>query len=406
MRNCLVAQSGGPTAVINSSVIGVLQGAIESKYYQNVFAGINGIEGILNRKIINLGDTLKDRDKHFKYTPSSGLGSCRYKMKDFHNDDSEYIQFFNILKEYDIQTFFYIGGNDSMDTVSKLSKYAELNSLNHQIIGIPKTIDNDLACTDHTPGFGSSAKLISTIILETYLDSSVYKNNGIFIIETMGRDTGWLAASACLARIDGKAAADFIYIPEAAFDKDKFLIDVEQKFKDQNQVYIVVSEGIKYEDGTFVSETDSSACHDNFGHAQLGGVKNVLRQMIMDKGITSRVKTLELGVMQRCAMHCCSDVDIEEAYRCGRDAVKFSMDGVTGKMVSIERLCNDPYKSRDILVNISDVANNIKYFPKEWVKDNNNISDKALEYFSPLVEGCPSFTVENNTKNYTIIKKC
>ncbi|MDF2881506.1 MAG: phosphofructokinase [Clostridiaceae bacterium] len=406
MRNCLVAQSGGPTAVINSSVIGVLQGAIESKYYHNVFAGLNGIEGILNRKIINLGDTLKDRDKHFKYTPSSGLGSCRYKMKDFNFDHSEYIQFFNILKEYDIQTFFYIGGNDSMDTVAKLSKYAKLNSLNHQIIGIPKTIDNDLTCTDHTPGFGSSAKFISTITLETYLDSSVYKNNGIFIIETMGRDTGWLAASACLARIDGRAVADFIYIPEVAFDRDKFLIDVEQKFKEQNQVYIVVSEGIKYSDGTFVAETDSSAGHDNFGHAQLGGVKNVLRQMIIDKGITSRIKTLELGVMQRCAMHCSSNVDVEEAYMCGIDAVKFSIEGATGKMISIERLSNEPYTSHNILVNVSDVANNIKYFPKEWVENNNNISDKALKYFSPLVEGCPSFTVEHNTKNYTIIKKC
>lgn len=406
MRNCLVAQSGGPTAVINSSAIGVLQGAMESKYYNNVFGGLNGIEGILNRNIINLSEALGDKDKHFKYTPSSGLGSCRYKMKNFQVDNSEYNKFFNILKEYDIQTFFYIGGNDSMDTVAKLSEYAKLNSLNSQIIGIPKTIDNDLTCTDHTPGFGSAAKLISTVILETYLDSSVYKNNGIFIIETMGRDTGWLAASACLARINEKAVADFIYIPEISFEKEKFLNDIDRKFKSQNQVYIVVSEGIKYSDGTFVAETNSSVKHDKFGHAQLGGVTNVLKQMIINNGITTRVKTLELGVIQRCAMHCSSNIDIEEAYRCGMDAVKFSMEGVTGKMVSIERLSNEPYTSHSILVNVSDVANNIKYFPKELVKDDNNISDKALEYFSPLVQGYPSFALDNSTKNYTIIKKC
>jgi len=361
MRNCLIAQSGGPTAVINSSVVGVVLENKNIGYFDNVYAGLNGIEGILNKKIINFSQFSDEEIHNFRYTPSSGLGSCRYKMKNFSENADEYKNFFNILDEYEIDTFFYVGGNDSMDTVAKLSEYAEIHSIDKKIIGIPKTIDNDLMHTDHTPGFGSAAKFISTVVLETYLDSSVYINNGVFILETMGRDTGWLAASSALAKIDGKSVADFIYLPERAFSKIDFINDVRNKMKEQNKVFIVASEGLKDECGNFLSQLDNSGGFDNFGHAQLGGVCNYLKQLIINAGITSRVKTLELGVMQRCAMHIASQVDIDEAYGAGKAALQYAIEGNTGYMVGIRRIQNAPYKSENFLIKANEVCNKIKY---------------------------------------------
>lgn len=404
MKNCLVAQSGGPTSVINASFMGVLDEALASKAYDNVFAGINGIEGILNRKLVNLSEIPYDKVKGLRYTPSSGLGSCRYKMKDFKSNSSEYEKLFQIFKENDIQAFFYIGGNDSMDTVRVLTEYTKLHNIDVQVIGIPKTIDNDLMETDHTPGFGSAAKFIATTALESYLDSSVYINNGIFIMETMGRDAGWLTASAALAKIDGKAVADFIYLPEATFIKEKFLEDVNKKFKEQNQVFIVVSEGVKDENGEFIAKAETCT-HDKFGHAQLGGVWYNLKGLIVDSGITSRVKTLELGVTQRSAMHCASLTDINEAYNLGREAVKYSCKGVTGQVLGIRRLQNNPYKSDIILIEPSKVANHIKYFPSEWItKDGNFVTSEAIDYISPLIQGTPDIPMENGLPQYSIIK--
>ncbi|MCM8711318.1 6-phosphofructokinase [Clostridium sp. SYSU_GA19001] len=406
MINCLVAQSGGPTAVINSSFIGVLDQALESKCYDNVYAGINGIEGILQNKLINLSKIPYNQLQGLKYTPSSALGSCRYKMKDYQKDTSEYKKLFSILKEHNIKAFFYIGGNDSMDTVRTLSEYTKLNNIDIQVMGIPKTIDNDLMETDHTPGFGSASKFIASTILETYLDSSVYMNNGIFIVETMGRDTGWLTASAALAKINGEPVVDFIYLPEVTFSKEKFLEEVNEKFKEQNQVYIVASEGIKDEKGSFLGENTSSKTHDKFGHAQLGGVCNTLKSMIIERGITSRVKTLELGVTQRCAMHYASLTDIEEAYNAGKEAVKYACEGITGFMVGIRRLQNNPYKSDTILVEPSKVANHIKYFPKSWITSEGNwVTEDAVNYIAPLIQGTPAIPMENGLPKYTILKR-
>ena len=313
MSNCIIAQSGGPTSVINSSVVGLLEANKTLGSFNKVFAGLNGIEGILNGNIIELSSISQEEINNFKYTPSSGLGSCRYKMKKLEESTEEYDKLLEILKANDIKAFFYVGGNDSMDTTAKLSAYAKKTGIDVKFIGIPKTIDNDLMYTDHTPGFGSAAKFIATSVLETYLDSSVYINNGIFILETMGRDTGWLASAAALAKLNGKQVADFIYLPETAFDIDKFLVDVKNKFEEQNQVYIVVSEGIRNAEGKFIAEAHAQA-HDKFGHAQLGGVGNFLKNLIISSGITSRVKSLELGVLQRCAMHCSSEIDLKEAY--------------------------------------------------------------------------------------------
>ncbi|MBU5316433.1 6-phosphofructokinase [Clostridium bornimense] len=405
MRNCIVAQSGGPTAVINSSVIGIFDENLKTQYYNNVYCGLNGIEGILRGDIRNLSEMDYATLHNLKYTPSSGLGSCRYKLKSPEENPAEYNKLFDLLTSMNITTFFYVGGNDSMDTVDKLSKYAELVNSDIKFIGVPKTIDNDLYITDHTPGFGSAAKIIATTTLETYLDSSVYTNNGIFILETMGRDTGWLAASAALAQIDGKPVADFIYLPEVAFDVDKFLEDVRAKFEEQNQVYIVASEGIKNADGVFIADTQPTSSHDNFGHAQLGGVCNTLKELIINAGITSRVKTLELGVIQRCAMHCASDRDIEEAHMVGRDAINYSIDGETGIMVAIKRVNNSPYVSTTSAIPVCEIANKIKYFPTDWINEtHNHVTEDAIEYVRPLVQGEPNIYTELGMPKFSLIR--
>lgn len=405
MSNCIIAQSGGPTSVINSSVVGLLNANKEGKTFEKVYGGLNGIEGILNKNIIDLSLISDEEINQFRFTPSSGLGSCRYKLKDIDSCSEEYENLISILREYDITTFFYVGGNDSMDTIAKLSKYAKINNIHITFMGIPKTIDNDLKFTDHTPGFGSAAKFIGTTAIETYLDASVYINNGIFILETMGRDTGWLAASACLAKLDGKPVADFIYLPEVAFDKDKFIKDVKQKFKEQNKVYIIVSEGIRDENGKFVSEFECVS-EDKFGHAQLGGVSNYLRMLILEEGFTNRVKALELGILQRCSMHCASDTDLKEAYNVGEMALRYASEGETGKMVNINRECNEHYEVVYSLVDADKVANNVKYFPEEWINEEGNfITDEACSYFEPLIKDLPNLTFEGNLPKYKVFNK-
>lgn len=405
MSNCIIAQSGGPTSVINSSVVGLIEANKTFKKFNKVYAGINGIEGILSKNIIDLSSMTDEDINNFKYTPSSGLGSCRYKMKDISSSTEEYDKLIDILKSLDITAFFYIGGNDSMDTISKLGAYAKENNLDINFMGIPKTIDNDLMYTDHTPGFGSAAKFIATSTFETYLDSSAYINNGIFILETMGRDTGWLAASACMAQYNGKPVADFIYLPEAVFDTDKFLTDVKRKFTEQNQVFIVASEGIRNADGKFLSEITSLE-HDTFGHAQLGGVCNYLKNLILDAGITKRVKALELGVLQRCAMHCASQIDIDESFSVGYEALKNISKENNGCMICINRESDTPYITSFGVVEANKVANKVKYFPTEWINsEGNGINLEAYKYFEPLFKGVPTLYTSNNIAKYKVFTK-
>lgn len=404
MANCIVAQSGGPTSVINSSVVGILKGNKDLGAYDKVYAGLNGIEGILNGNIIDLSNFSDDEIEEFRYTPSSGLGSCRYKMKNIEEFTEEYDKLIDILKANNIKAFFYVGGNDLMDTIAKLGKYAKLKNIDINFIGIPKTIDNDLMYTDHTPGFASAAKFIATTTLETYLDASVYINNGIFILETMGRDTGWLAAAACMARINNKPAADFIYLPEVVFDVETFLIDVRKKFQEQNKVFIVVSEGIKNKEGKFLSEIPQFG-DDKFGHAQLGGIGNYLKNLIVNSGITTRVKALELGILQRCAMHCASKTDLDEAFNAGYSGIKYSLENKSGYMVAIKRESNSPYKTSHFLIEADKVANKVKYFPVELVNEKgNHIKEEALEYFLPLIEGSPSIKFKDNLPKYKVIR--
>lgn len=388
MKRCIIAQSGGPTTVINASVAGVLMENKVKGYYNEILGGINGIEGILNENFVNLSLMTEEEINKFKHTPSSGLGSCRYKLKNPAESTEEYKKFFEILDKYQVDTFFYVGGNDSMDTVNKLSQYAKENSIDKRIIGIPKTIDNDLPITDHCPGYGSAARFIATTALETYLDSTVYINNGIFILETMGRDTGWLAASAALAKLDGKPVADFIYLPEVPFDEKKFIKDTQRVFKEKNHAYIVVSEGIKNFEGKYIAEMQPQGEHDSFAHAQLGGVAGYLKSLIVNAGITSRVKTLELGVMQRCCMHIASHIDIEEAAEAGKAALNYANEGHSGFMVAIKRKSNEPYSSKMFLIEASEVCNKTKYFPVNWInEDHNFVSKEAEDYIKPLIQG-------------------
>lgn len=406
MRNCIVAQSGGPTSVINASAIGIFEKNEELKYYDKVFAGLNGIEGILKENIINLCELDKDAVHGLKYTPSSGLGSCRYKLKSYEQSKEEYIKLFEILEKKQIKTFFYIGGNDSMDTVHKLSNYAKEHNIDIKFIGVPKTIDNDLPIMDHTPGFGSAAKFIATIALENSLDASVYETKNIFIMEAMGRDTGWLAASSCIATLNGEPAVDLIYLPEIPFDTNKFLKDVENKLKEKNRLVIVVSEGIRTAEGVFLGEMQSTAGYDKFGHAQLGGVCGYLKNLIIEKGVCKKVRAVELSTLQRCAMHFASQTDIDEAYGSGAFALEYSIEGESGNMIGIRRIQNNPYKSEPFAVHTSKVANTIKYFPKEWINaEGNNVTKEAYDYTLPLIMGEPKIKYENGLPKYVFLNE-
>jgi len=398
-KNCLVAQSGGPTAVINASVSGVLDANLKHEHFQKVYGARNGIEGVMAGNLIDLSALNKYEIDLLKHTPASALGSCRHKMKDFNEDDSEYRMILETLEKYDIDTFFYIGGNDSMDTVHKLSLYVKNKGIDKKIVGIPKTIDNDLMETDFTPGFGSAAKYIATTVLETYLDASVYKDNGVFIVETMGRDAGWLASSSILAKINGRPVVDFIYLPENEFDKEKFLTDVKKCYEEKKQVYIVASEGLKDMNGDYVFKSKTIEVHDKFAHAQLGGVGSYLKSIIEESNITKRVKVLELGTAQRAAMHCASLTDINISHLCGYRAYEMALEGKSGFMAGIKVKSKNPFETEIVAIDPSLVANKVKKIPREWITDNF-VKEELIEYLNPLIQGQPQIVYENGLPKY------
>lgn len=398
-KNCLVAQSGGPTAVINASVSGILDANIKYKEFEKIYGAKNGIEGVMDGKLIDLSNLTKEEIDLLKLTPASALGSCRHKMKDFNEDEKEYEMILETLEKYNIDTFFYIGGNDSMDTVHKLSLYVKQKGIDKKIIGIPKTIDNDLMETDFTPGFGSAAKYIATTVLETYLDASVYKDNGVFIVETMGRDAGWLASSSVLAKIDGKPVVDFIYLPENPFDKEKFLADVKKCYEDKKQVYIVASEGLKDANGDYVFKSKTIEVHDKFAHAQLGGVGSYLKSIIEQANITHRTKVLELGTAQRAAMHCASLTDVNISHLCGFRAYEMRFEGKSGFMAGIKIKSMLPFETEIVEIDPSLVANKVKEIPREWMTDNF-VKEELVEYLTPLIQGQPEIEYENGLPKY------
>lgn len=398
--NCLVAQSGGPTAAINSSLAGVISGVINSEKYDVCYGAINGILGILGENYLNLSNLFSAPgllDK-LKSTPAMYLGSCRYKLPNYKDDDSSYVFIFNQFAKLNIKAFFYIGGNDSMDTVLKLSDYAKKINSDIKIIGIPKTIDNDLCMTDHTPGFGSAAKYIATTMLEIAHDTFIYAVKSVTIVEIMGRDAGWLTAASALARDDYNTAPHFIYLPEAAFNKDKFLSDIKEALKTQNNVIVAVSEGIRDENGDYI--TSSKAVADQFGHQQLSGAGKAL-EFLVKENIGVKVRSVEINVLQRCASHLASLTDINEAFAQGQKGVELAEAGETAAMVCLKRVSNSPYKVEISHAPINNIANEAKSVPREWInEDGNDITQDLLDYLYPLIQGEVTIEYERGIPSY------
>ena len=402
---CMFAQSGGPTSVINSSAAGVFLEALKSPEITKVYGAAHGIKGVLDEQFYDIGLEDKKELELLKYTPSSALGSVRYKLKDVSVDDTDYKRILEVFKKYDIRYFFYNGGNDSMDTCNKISKFLNGSGWDWNVIGVPKTIDNDLFGTDHCPGFASAAKYIATTLMEINLDAKVYNTGMVCVIEVMGRNAGWLTAAASLAGYKG-LGADLIYLPEVAFDVDKFVSDVEDVLaKNDNKCIAVVSEGIKLADGRYVGEFTASKT-DLFGHAQLGGVGQMLANVIKEKtGIKTRA--IELSLMQRCGAHLASKVDVEEAFGAGAEAVKAAVSGETDKMVCFERdMSTGHYVCKYKLLPLELAANTEKTVPLDWITDNGTaLSDKFVEYALPLIQGDAKAPLEDGLPRFAKLKK-
>lgn len=398
--NCMVAQSGGPTVAINASLAGVIAGVRQSGKYDVCYGAINGILGILNERYLNLTEVVNDDEKleRLKVTPAMYLGSCRHKLPNYKDDDSPYVFIFNQFAKMNIKAFFYIGGNDSMDTVLKLSDYAAKINSDIRIIGIPKTIDNDLCMIDHTPGFGSAAKYIASTMLEVAHDTFIYVVKSVTIVEIMGRDAGWLTASSALARNSYNTAPHLIYLPEVAFDKEQFLNDIREKLKTLNNVIVAVSEGIRDENGDYI--TASKAVADQFGHQQLSGAGKAL-EFLVKENIGVKVRSVEVNVLQRCAAHMASKTDLDESFTLGKKAVSLAEEGITASMVILERISNMPYQVRYDHAPIAGIANEAKSIPREWINEaGNDIMPELYDYLKPLIQGEITVSYKNGIPVY------
>ena len=395
MKNCVVAQSGGPTAAINATLSGVIKGSLKAKEIDLIYGSVCGIEGILKEELVVLNDTFCDEQnlKLLVQTPASYLGSCRKKLPDPLVDDAPYKTIFSMFEKYNIGYFFYIGGNDSMDTVDRLNDYAEENGIDVKIMGVPKTIDNDLPETDHTPGFGSAAKYIATSVREMAADADVYRLKSVLIIEIMGRNAGWLTAASALARTSDNPAPHFIYLPENVFDLEEFLADVSKKCDEIGNVVVCVSEGIKFADGTYVCESMSSGLTDVFNHKNLSGTAKFLENVVRDRlGIKARA--VEMNVLQRSAAHLASKTDLDESVAIGKLAVSYAVAGASGEMMAYKRLSDSPYELTAEAVNIKKIANLEKIIPSDWIT-NNDVKEPLINYIKPLIQGEPNVIYED-----------
>ncbi len=389
-RNIIVGQSGGPTAVINSSLAGVFQGA-KDLGATKIYGMRNGIEGLLDEQYIDMSEYLKgDIDVEIlKRTPSAFLGSCRFKLPTYEKSPETYDRIIEVLRKLDISHFFYIGGNDSMDTIKQLSQYAkEKNITDITFMGVPKTIDNDLAVTDHTPGFGSAAKYIGTTIKELSRDCVVQPIDVVTIVEIMGRNAGWLTASAALARGEDSDGADLIYLPEKVFEMDKFLAKIEEVRKTKKQVLVAVSEGVKTADGKYVCEAASSNMMvDSFGHKALSGTATALADVVKSH-FGCKTRPIEFSTIQRCASHIASLTDVNEAFLVGYRVVKAAFEGETGKVGIYVRVSNKPYLMNTDIYDVNAIANVEKTVPENWIiNDGTYVSEEALDYMRPLIQG-------------------
>ena len=388
MKNVIVGQSGGPTSVINSSLLGVFKTA-KDRGADIVYGMVHGIKGLLDRDIVDLSAQIKtDLDMDLlKRTPSSFLGSCRYKLPDIEGNEETYEKIFGILNELEIYAFFYIGGNDSMDTIKKLTDYGNKIESPIRFIGVPKTIDNDLAITDHTPGFGSAAKYIAATTKEIIRDGLVYDYPVVSVIEIMGRNAGWLTAAAALSKGEDCEGVDLIYMPETVFDVDKFIEKVGELLKENRSIVIAVSEGIKVADGRYVCElADHIDYVDAFGHKQLAGTARYLTGEI-SKRFKVKTRAIELSSLQRCAAHVTSRIDITEAFNAGGAAVKLAFEGKTGQVITLQRVSEDPYMCITEPADVHFIANVEKKVPREWInEDGTYVTPALVHYIRPLIQ--------------------
>ena len=429
-KNLLVAQSGGPTAAINATLAGVIKQAIKEEQIDQVYGACYGIQGVLEQKFVNLTEKVDTEEKleKLKRTPAAALGSCRFKLNDIKEDDSQYQEIVDILHKMNIGYFVYIGGNDSMDTVAKLSAYCKEKGVEDiKVIGGPKTIDNDLCGIDHCPGFGSAAKYISTVFCELEQEITVYEPKNVIIVEMMGRHAGWLTAASALAR---KYIGDnplLIYLPEIAFSPDafiekdgnvpylvyleekpfsldRFIDDVKEKLASTNAVLVAVSEGVHDTEGRFLCEQEESRELDVFGHTKLSGTGKILEEAVRAK-IGCKVRSIELNLLQRCAGHILSKTDIEESGNLGANAVKLAVAGESGLMSSLTRVSDAPYTVEYSGVDIREVANKEKKIPVEWINEaGNGVKEELITYLTPLVQGEVSSIYENGMPSYLLLK--
>ena len=401
---CIIGQSGGPTSVINASAYGVIRTALDSEAITKVYGAEHGIKGVLNDRLIDMSQEDASELELLLYTPSSALGSCRYKIADPDVDDTDYRRILEVFQKHDVRYFFYNGGNDSMDTCNKISKYMQKVGYECRVMGVPKTIDNDLFGTDHCPGFSSAAKYIATSCMEVYQDARVYDTGMICIIEIMGRHAGWLTAASGLASAMG-AGPDLIYLPETDFEMDKFLDEVQKVYREKGNCMVAVSEGIHYADGSFVSEAETSAT-DGFGHAQLGGLASMLAEVVKKK-TGAKVRGIELSLLQRCGAHLASQTDIDESFMAGKAAVENAVAGLTDKMVGFERCIEDgKYVCKTKLFNLTDVANTEKKVPIEWIiAGHNGVTQAFIDYALPLIQGETQMRKENGLPRFARLKK-
>lgn len=405
-KNVIVGQSGGPTAVINASLYGVVYEALNREdVCGTVYGMINGIEGFLNDQLIDMEPLEHSGELDLiKTTPGSYLGSCRYKLPEDLGDEI-YPKLFCKFAQYDIGYFFYIGGNDSMDTVSKLSRYAEKTGSGIRFIGVPKTIDNDLVCTDHTPGFGSAAKYVASTVREIVVDASVYDNKkSVTIVEIMGRHAGWLTAASVLARKEEGDNPILIYLPEVAFVPEKFIEDVKAGLEKKSNLVVCISEGINDGKGTFICELASNVGVDTFGHKMLTGSGKYLENLVKEK-LGVKVRSVELNVSQRCSSAMLSGTDHKEAIASGAYAVKCAVEGVTGKMIGFSRLPGEEYRIDYTTEDVDKICNQEKTVPPEWIaKNGSDIEKEFINYVHPLIQGEVKVPMEDGLPKFAYRK--
>ncbi len=402
---CLVGQSGGPSSVINASLYGVVKAALQNESITAVYGATHGIKGILQDKLIDFSKEDEEEINLLSTTPSSALGSCRYKLSNFDEDDSDYVKILNVFRKYDIRYFFYIGGNDSMDTCDKLSRYFESVNYECRVMGVPKTIDNDVYGTDHCPGFGSAAKYVASTLMEIYQDATVYDSPQVVIVEIMGRNAGWLTAAASLASHFGEGP-DFVCLPEVPFDLDDFVNQIEQRVKYDKNVLIAVSEGVRDKNGKYISDyAPAKDSTDAFGHVQMGGLGALLKAMVKER-INVKTRSIELSLLQRCAAHIASETDRNEAINVGKSAVEEALKGNSGYMVGIKRISNEPYETQIELVPLEKAANFEKKIPLSWIReDGYGVTNEFIEYAAPLIIGETDTVYQNGLPRFANLKK-